>query len=318
MDHQKYREWILLNLYGELSKEEEIELQKHLSFCRQCNAEYESQKKFNSFITAKIPLEVNQSLLDEARFQLKHALRNEKRKVPVSKKVFGMIEDFFTGNYKVGLAGIALLIAGGIIGYFISKPEAENIVTYKTQNEFSFLSSDVQISNVRFIDQDPSDGEIEFEFNAIKPVKIKGDINDERIKNILMYSMLNEKNPGTRLNSVNMIGSNVVDEKENEIKEAAISVIKYDENSGVRREGLKLLKKFPYDEEIKETLLFVLMNDKNSALRIEAINNLIKLQEEGLKFNEKEVVIFQEKMKEDENSYVRFQAKNVIEEIKQQ
>ena len=62
---------------------------------------------------------------------------------------------------------------------------------------------DISISNIQFIDSDPSDGEVEFTFQASKPVRLKGNVNDPKIQSVLTYAMLNEQNPGSRLNSIN-------------------------------------------------------------------------------------------------------------------
>jgi len=222
--------------------------------------------------------------------------------------------------YKAAFAGIALLALGFLFGY-LNFHKADIIITPpESKNGLSSLENNIQINNVKFIDQDASDGEIEFTFEAIKPVHIKGNINDERIQNVLVYSMLNEQNPGVRLNAINVIGEKTpsgMTEKtqmDNDIKMGLLSVVKYDENPGVRREALKLLRTYPYDNEIKEVLLYVLMNDENSGLRIEAINNLNDASKKGMNFNPEELSIFKEKMERDDNNYVRYQAKTVLKE----
>lgn len=315
MEHKKYIEWINLALYNELGKEELTELEEHLSHCKKCMQEYETRKKFIKFLDEhKLPA-VNEMLLEEARRELKDALFIEKNR----DTFFIKIKNFFSGLnpfiYKAALGSAVVLLAGFFIGYLTFHTETPSInqtVLSDDAGETEFLSDDTRITNVRFIDQDASDGEIEFIFDAVKPVKMKGNINDEKIKNVLTYSMVNVQNPGVRLNSINAIGKKQMQQDDPEVKEALVTVVKYDENPGVRLEALKLLRKYSYTEKTKNALLYVLMNDENSALRIEAINSLLKAKEEGYNFDKEELSIFKEKMEKDENSFVRLQAKSVV------
>jgi hypothetical protein len=77
---------------------------------------------------------------------------------------------------------------------------------------------------------------------------------------------------------------------------------------------LKVLKNLLYDDEIKNAMLNVLMNDKTSGLRIEAINVLAQAQKNGYNFNEQDLSVFKQRLQADENNYVRYKAKTVLEE----
>src|SRR4030067_636515 len=194
-------------------------------------------------------------------------------------------------------------------------PEPDENLLSEARREFSAaLKVDrTKITNLRFIDQDPSDGEIEFTVDAIKPLRIKGKISDPKIQNMLTYSILYEENPGIRLNAINLIKTNVQNNDE-EIKAALITVAKYDTNIGVGREALKLLRSFPFDSEVREALLYILLNDENSAMRIEAITSLKEISEKGTGFNQDEISAFRENLKKEENNYVKFQMKTVLQE----
>jgi hypothetical protein len=128
--------------------------------------------------------------------------------------------------------------------------------------------------------------------------------------------MLNEQNPGIRLNSINAISTNQPNDMDNDVKKALMSVVKYDSNPGVRREAIKVLQKFPYDEKLKETYLYVLLHDSTSGMRIEAINSLVQAKNNGHKFDQNEMSIFQKTMRTDDNNYIRYRARNVVEERK--
>jgi hypothetical protein len=268
------------------------------------------------------PADIDDNLLFEARSELRASLRRERSRVTIGDRLTAFISSMVQSPYRAAFAGLSLIALGFLFGY-LNFHKADIIIAPpdESKNDLSSLENNVQINNIKFIDQDASDGEIEFTFEAVKPIHIKGDINDQRIQNVLVYSMLNEQNPGVRLNAINVIGENTPPGKLNQktqgdkdIKKALLSVAKYDENPGVRREALILLRTYPYDNEIKEALLYVLINDENSGLRIEAINGLSDANKEGINFNPEELSIFKEKMERDENNYVRYQAKTVLKE----
>ena len=159
---------------------------------------------------------------------------------------------------------------------------------------------------------------MEFSFEAVSPVHVKGNINDERVQKVLAHALVNDQNPGVRLRTVNAIASQGERLRipDREIRAALILAVKTDENPGVRKEALKTLRSFPFDEEIKQAFLYVLMKDKNPALRIEAINSLDSARTRVV---DKELMdVLTQRMQSDENSYVRIRAKAVLEEVKNQ
>lgn len=328
MDHKKYKEWLLLAVEDELNSEEKLEMEQHLSGCLECKAEYEEYKKLKSFLSENTDPEPDERLLFEARQNLRKAIRIQRNKTSFGQRFAGILT---SRKLQLVFGGAAFMLIGLLTGYLLFKPSfpitsavPNSSVMFNStkgtpinpEDSFSLAQNDVRISNIRFIDQDASDGQIEFIFDAVKPVRMKGNINDERIKNVLTYAMLNVENPGVRLNSINALRSENKSQVDNEVKSALVSVAKFDQNPGVRREAIKLLSKFNSDEDVKNTLLYVLMNDKISGNRIEAINSLMKAQKEGVKFNQDELSIFKEKMKADDNNYIRYQAKTVLQENK--
>jgi len=317
MDHKKYKEWIQLFLYDELTQKEKDELNNHLNDCNECNAEFEKQKRFISVLKNTPLSEPDQNLLSEARREFNAALKVEKTKRSSFSFPKINLSGFFFSPFRIAFNGAAVLAIGIFIGFLLFNRQNEiTIPLIEEENSLASLEDKTQITNLRFIDQDPSDGEIEFTIDAIKPVHVKGKVSDPKIQNILTYSMLYEENPGVRLNAINLIKTNTVPNKDDEIKTALITVAKYDTNLGVRREGLKLLRIFSFDAEVREALLYILLNDENSAMRIEAINSLKEISEKGYSFNQQEISAFRENINKEENNYVKFQIKNVLQENK--
>ena len=126
--------------------------------------------------------------------------------------------------------------------------------------------------------------------------------------------MLNEQNPGTRLNSINAMDTEIPTQYDQDVKEALITVVMSDKNPGVRREAIKLMSKIPYDGNIKQALLYVITNDTISGLRIEALNSIITAGSKGYKLNSEEINLFRQKIQEDENPYIKLRSRTILQE----
>ena len=315
MNHNEFKRRILVSLFGELSKNEQAELEEHLQSCEECRNELEQQTHLLSLVSKHKTLEVDEALLQDARSQLRGAIRAERQR----KKLLDNITQFFTGMitapYKAALSGVAVMAIGLFLGYlFFHTSSVIPINTNEKPNtELTFNENDVRIKNVRFVDPVTSDGEVEFTFDAVKPMHIKGNVNDQKVQSILTYAMLNERNPGARLNSINAMDSDTPKKFDNDIKDALVTVVMTDENPGVRREALKFLSKFPYDEDIKQAYIYVLTADTVTGLRIEAINALSNLTKKALDLKQSEVDLFKQKLETDNNSYIRYKTKTILQ-----
>jgi len=316
MKHNEYKQLLQLSLFGELKSEEQLKLKEHLLTCEECRTELEDQKNLLELISGKKKAAVDEKVLSAARYQLRGALRSERSSNNILNSIADNIFQYFTTPLKYAFAGAALLIIGVVIGgiFFNKSSQTEFTGQQNGDNRFASLSEDISISNVRFIDSDASDGEVEFTFQASRPVRLKGSINDQQIQSVLTYAMLNEQNPGSRLNSINAMDAETPVQYDNDVKNALITVIMTDENPGVRREALKLMSKFPYDETVKQTLLYVITNDTVSGLRIEALNSLIEAGSQGYKLNQDDLNLFRQKLQQDENPYIKLRSRTILQE----
>jgi HEAT repeat protein len=147
---------------------------------------------------------------------------------------------------------------------------------------------------------------------------MKGNIDDPSIQKILAEALVNERNPGTRIRTVNALANQTNVSPSPKVKQALITALEFDSNPAVRREALKALLEFPYDNEINDCLLYVLQRDKNSALRIAAINGLASAKLNGQIINEETLKVLNQKVKNDDNEYVRIRAASLLKEDKLQ
>jgi hypothetical protein len=316
MKHNEYKQLLQLSLFGELKSEQQLKLKEHLLSCEECRSELEDQKNLLELISGKKKTDVDEKVLSAARYQLRGALRSEK----ANKNIFGSaidnITQLFTTPLKFAVVGAAMLLFGILIGNLLfSKSSGDELATQNgNENRFASLNEDISISNLRFIDSDASDGEVEFTFQASRPVRLRGKVNDPQIQSVLTYAMLNEQNPGTRLNSINAMDTELPTQYDLDVKEALVTVVMSDKNPGVRREALNLMSKIPYDENIKQALLYVITNDTVSGLRIEALNSIIEAASKGYKLDNAELNLFRSTIQKDENPYIKLRSKTILQE----
>jgi hypothetical protein len=309
MEHNDFKDMIQFYLYEELNPNDRKLFEAHIKSCDECMLELESYKKLFKEIADDSSNSLNPNLLVEARLELRGQLRAQVNQVSLSKQILDSINSFITKPLGLAFSGLSILLIGFFAGYLIFKtPSFEN------PKLTSVINDQIKISNINFTDPDPSDGQVEFTFDAIKPGHFKGNISDPKMQQLLTYAVLNEQNPGTRLNSINVINATQTKTVDDEIKSTLITVAKCDGNPGVRRVAIKSLKQIPIDSEIKNAFIYILLNDTSAGIRIEAINTLVEAAKKGFNFSTDDLNKFRNKIQVDNNNYVRLQAKNIIKE----
>ena len=316
MEHKLLKEMIQLALLNELNDDEMKELHQHMIECNECQLEYERLTKYYALINENKIKDIDESFLHEAREQFNQTLNYELSKQSVVEKLFNSVRKFLWIYKRPALAGAFSLVAGFLIGYVIFSSGASNTGLISGNNVSG--ESNPEITNIRFLNNGSLNGEVEFTFDAVKQVTMKGKIDDPSIQKILAEALLNEKNPGTRIRTVNELASRAVGPSNPKVKQALVTALKYDSNPAVRREALKALLEYPYDNEINNCLLYVLQHDNNSALRIAAINGLASAKLNGQNINEETIKVLNQKVKHDDNEYVRIRAASLIKEDKLQ
>jgi len=172
----------------------------------------------------------------------------------------------------------------------------------------------ISVGNIRFIDADASDGNVEFTYEATAPVHLRGSVNDPLIQGVLSEALTDAQNPGVRLRAASLLNTDQLKQPDADVKRALITALKMDENNGVRKQALAALQNFPFDIEIRDAWLYVLNNDSNPAMRIAAID-AVRTE----RYRDPEVLrVLEEKMNTDGNEYIRYRSRAVVQEAKQQ
>lgn len=313
MKHNEFKDLIILYIYNELDEDTTATVKKHIGECTECSEEYKNlTSMFASFNEYKNSIEIDK-ILSESRSELRAAISYEKRRKPVLLNIREKIENIFHGNFKPALGMAFTFLFGVGLGYlvFYSQPVNGFSADSKEIDVYSELQNGMKINNMKIIQKE--DNRVEFNFDATKQVKITGDLSDVKMQKLFTYSILNESNPGVRLNTINIINNKPEGSVDKDIKAALIIAATKDENPGVRQQALKVLKKYPFDESIKQAYLQILINDASSAMRIEAINAIMEADKKGIPVDDEIKSVLKAHLLQDDNNYIQIKAKKLLE-----
>ncbi len=322
MKHEQLREFLHLSLYRELDDDQRSVLDQHLKTCTECSAEMAKLQKLDSLLQKGHPVDVTDQLLDEARRELRVALRLEQSRRFRFSEWLDRLNIMPVPAVRLALGGLATLVVGLSLGYLVFSPGMayEGIGVMPAVGQAVVERNEPRVSGLRFIQQPQEGGGVEITFDLVTPVRMKGNIADNAIQRVLAQTLLNEQNPGARIRTVSALADQVDSSKkpDEEIKGALIQALKSDGNAGVRKEALKALQKLPVDKVIKDALLYLLSHESNPGIRVEAINYLDRYVLGDTPYDQDVLKVLKERMQSDNNNYVRIRAKNVYEEVQQQ
>ncbi len=314
MKHDEYRERVILLTYGELEPSELPDLEGHLRECQECRRLLAELEQMQDVLERSSP-EPPEHLLWQSRERLKASLQRTvsgagSDAIGWSERLTALIRGSLAPVQVVG--ALAMVCVGIMIGYLTFSPSGAG--EHQLAEFDPFVSGNVKINSVSFQKADAASGEVELAFQASRPFKIRGDVEDPRIQRLLAYALINEQNPGIRLRAVNTIGArSIVEGTDLEIQAALIGALKTDSNPAVRQQALSALAKHPITPEIKEAVLGVLAYDENAKLRIEAINILEAAVTAGHDIESDVIDALEDRIQKDDNNFIRLRAQAVLQ-----
>lgn len=328
MWHKKFRRMLPLLLYGELGAGEERRINRHLQTCKECRRELQELQLLHRTLEERPVLEPSSEMMSEFRSSLMKRLREEfTTAVETSREAEFRLSrgGGFFRNPRLMLgssAALASLFLGLVVGYFLFSEGTHPLVgSQKSGGEASQQAAyfqnrgKVQIRNVRFVSSPGSEGEIEFSFDAVEPVHMKGSLQDDRIRKVLAVAMLNEKNPGVRIRAIGTLEKREAGEMDPALESALITSLKFDENAGVRKRAMEVLAKMAYTQRIKDAFLYVLAHDGNPGLRVGAINFLEAISLEGKRLGPSTTDVLEKTTRSDPNDYIRIRSAAMLREV---
>jgi hypothetical protein len=308
-EHTHFEELQILSIYNELQENEKSDLAHHLQECGICKREQAVLQMLHTTLKRNGKSIVTESLLQEARNELRGMFPRQQARKSIGDWLNDVFILFSAPAWRFVFVGIFCLALGFGGGYFFLRP-AQNTVETTASAELS------RTENIKITAANPATGEVEVSFDAVRPVRMKAKIDDQRVLALMAKALTDDRNPGVRLRAVSFIArqDDAHPSANPDIKKALIAAVIGDENPVVRKEALLALGSFPFDPEIQSALLSVLTHDENAGLRIAAIDALqltkyeMRLKDRNIQSTLRSCVI------NEKNSYVRQQAQLLIQE----
>lgn len=318
MDHQQAKRLLSGLVFGEVENDDKQLVDQHLAGCAECRQELKDLRRMRSLLRKRKSVTVTDILLQEARQELRPALRAAVNRHSIWDRLASQLALLSpVGRYAT--VSIAMVAVGLFLGYslFRSGPQEPLRPSLRSSQPQASIQGETRVANMRFLNPELAKGEIEFTFDAVTPVRMKGSVSDPDVQKILAQALMDERNPGVRLRTVSAFATQTQmnQSPDEQIKDALILTLKTDANAGVRKQALQVLQKMSRDEKIEESFLYVLRNDENDGLRIEVIKSLEKSIAASRTIHQDVLNALKERMQSDENNYVRMRARTVLEEI---
>lgn len=301
------RKNLALFLYGELSFEEEEQVELHIDECPPCRAELEREKALFAAFDA-VELRPAPDALAESRAELhwRLALAGEPEHADAvgGAGFWDRLREGFTIHFHFApgfaqVAGAAAMLALGFVtarvtpGSFLGNWHQASVVETPA------------LSRVR--DVEPvSPGRVQIVLDETRQRVLSGSVNDEAIQRLLLTAAKDPSDAGLRVESVDVLKNH---SQSAEIRKALVYSLEHDPNAGVRLKALDGLKQFAQDPDTQRALTQVLLKDDNPGVRTEVIDLLVQRHTDAM------VGTLQELMQKEDNNYIRLQCQKILTEM---
>jgi hypothetical protein len=279
-------EWVKSNAflyaYDELPDDARFEFEQHVNRCAGCAEEVKAMKGLRLAMSTVPVLEPSASLLAASRMQLQEALEIAEQDRSWKRWFFDPLAMLHQAKFSPALAAVLLMFgfAGGAgVAYKVASKPAVVEPGGVTPSETLTNSSIASIAGIREIQQDPTSHKVEIKYDALTPQSATGDLNDQKIQQLLLYAARNNVNSGIRLNSVDLLTKTPSNDK---AREALVSSLRIDTNPGVRLKALEALGPYAKDDVVvRNALLDALLHDANPGVRSQALQMLQPVKADG-------------------------------------
>jgi hypothetical protein len=300
-----------LLLYGELSFDEEERVDVHLDGCADCRTALERERALHAAFDG-VAVEPAASLLRECRIELRAALEHE----PLPASSGSRESAGWWGRFVHALGGASILRPVGAVallalGFFgarltplLNVGLSENLLTGTSQAGIARVS-DVETQ---------TDGSVRIVVDETRQRTISGNLDDQRIRTLLLEAVRDPSNPGLRTDSVALLSHRA---QSAEIRNALVYLVGHDPSDGVRLKAMEGLKASTAEPEVRDALARALLNDTNPGVRTQAIDMLIPGPGDHSLPNIDRAMIgtLQELMTRENNPSVRQRGERVLEAI---
>jgi hypothetical protein len=294
---------IPLYVYGELTPDEEEQVEEHLHRCPECARELDRQRGLMAALDRR-ESEVPASLLADCRGDLLAAVRREAAsgahpKTAWRQSMGEALAGFFAGvsRFRQPIGAVALVA----VGFFAARFTGSTPVAPVSAPALS----DQVFATVRSVQADGTGG-VQIAFDETRRRSVAGRVDDQRIQRLLLAAARDDNNAAVRVESVGLLKATP---ESGEIRSALLNALANDPNAGVRLKALEGLKPQAADAHVRNGLAQALLSDDNPAVRMQIIDLLVEHRDNSM------VGILQNVVQKEDNNYVRLKCEKALKDM---
>jgi len=294
------REAIVLMIHDELEEGRRLDLDMHLKACPDCASALEEERRLLGLVDGALGDAPSPALLSRCREDLRRALAGEPGAVPA--RWLAALRRSVRPRLSPAWA-TALLACGFMVGRVM--PGAGSPATGARQE--AGVEEGGTIANVDFHDTDPLSDRIHVSYDTLQRTSLSGTAGDPRIRRVLVDTVRDSRNPGLRLEAMDVLRRHVDDR---EVRAALVRAVRDDDNAGARLKALEALKgRVADDAEVRGAVVDALVKDPNPGVRVRAIDAL-----QGARGPET-LAVLRRLADQDSSEYVRMRSAAMVSEM---
>jgi hypothetical protein len=168
--------------------------------------------------------------------------------------------------------------------------------------------TEASIAGIRSVVQEPGSDRVNIKYDTVQTQEATGNLNDQRIQQLLLFAARNNYSSGVRMDSVDLLTQKPDDTR---VREALMYSLQNDTNPGVRLKAIEGLGTYVKDDtRVRDVVLNALMADKNQGVRTQALLLL-----GPVKADSSVRAALQHLAETDQNQYIRSQARTVLAQL---
>ncbi len=279
MKCDEIKEQLVFLAYGELSPEEQADLELHLHGCAECAGEQAALLEFGAWMAQEQLPVVSPNLLTASRMRLDEAL-DEASASTWGMRVRAMLVGTWQHLYAAPALATLLVGTGFLGGNLLTRYQVANAPQPKAPVVFS-NESEGTIGQVSGIVATPDPEVVQVKYTRVVPTTFQGRIDEPMVRQLLMLGAQKAADNEVRAQSVNWLAKecrerhqcdHVEGDGAGGFRDALLVSLRYDKSPLVRLKALEGLQ--PYvgqDQQVRDAVLESLMRDSNADVRTHAI-----------------------------------------------
>jgi len=302
---------IPLYYYGELTPQEEEQVEAHTHECTACTAGMEQQRLLAAALDRRLA-DAPSYLLEDCRADLMAAVhggaprasRSQVSKGPWTLFLEAMAHSFGNLNRLRQPIGAVALIAIGFFGARLSMTGPGSAIPGANEMGVGGVPEE-PYHTVRSVQSDPQHaGAVVITFDETRRRQKVGRMDDPDIQRLLVAAA-HEDNPAVRVESVDILKNQA---RSDEVRTALCDMLAQDPNDGVRLKAMEGLRESAADPQVRRVLAQVLRENVNTAVKIQAIDMLSTHRDDSV------VGLMQAMVQRERNDSVRLKLEKALRE----